>query len=416
MSASNPAASRPDDIGARLEWAVRAGHPHYVWPHVPMPDWRRASGAVAAAIGTYLEQGSANLAVEGLEDATVVAAFTAGVGPLLAWWAERGTLTISPAVRDRLDLHLHHARRRAQRQDDALRALLPPLPPPQPALVLKGFHTARTYFPDPATRPTVDIDLVAAPGRRHELESALRSLGYRRTNVFHQPYRAEWVAGGSDRRLHSLDFAHADDPVTFDIHDTTTRTFHGTRTLHLGEGSDAWEPVPGLPSPIMGLRQPWLTGFLAMTTTEDLKHLQLVKLVELTLVIRQDTARGILDWSALAELIAERDAWPFVFPALALTDRLAPGTVDQRILEQGRAASPRRLVHIVKDRPLGALQQLDRPSLADRFVWCRSGADYLRCAWSILQPARTNATPLATVLRQRFYRLRRGRVGFRGGP
>jgi hypothetical protein len=47
-------------------------------------------------------------------------------------------------------------------------------------LVLKGLLFADSYYPDFATRPMGDLDLVAAPGRAHLLHEALHQVGFSR--------------------------------------------------------------------------------------------------------------------------------------------------------------------------------------------------------------------------------------------
>jgi hypothetical protein len=62
-------------------------------------------------------------------------------------------------------------------------------------LVLKGQALACTVYPDPATRPSVDIDLLIRPDQYFKARNVLNQLGYRseldRFETFHELFNAE---------------------------------------------------------------------------------------------------------------------------------------------------------------------------------------------------------------------------------
>jgi hypothetical protein len=60
------------------------------------------------------------------------------------------------------------------------------------------------------------------------------------------------------------------------------------------------------------------------------------------------------------------------FPALHLAERLAPGTVDPRVLEQVAAAAPPRLRRIVHASTPASAQRLHPYPRGERYVWVAS--------------------------------------------
>jgi hypothetical protein len=105
------------------------------------------------------------------------------VGPLLRYQlAQAGLLDAIPsAARARLD-EVHAEVQRLNRMlflcaAQALRAAERRDASP---CLLKGLLFADSYYPDPATRPMGDMDLVAPPGRSRALHEALEEVGFAR--------------------------------------------------------------------------------------------------------------------------------------------------------------------------------------------------------------------------------------------
>src|SRR5687768_10042320 len=89
----------PALIKARLEWAVREGHPGYLWPEMPMHVWRACLYEIERVTAKVLN-GPTPVELELPEGADAAAlgisAFTAGIGPLLGYWLEAGQVTAGP--------------------------------------------------------------------------------------------------------------------------------------------------------------------------------------------------------------------------------------------------------------------------------------------------------------------------------
>src|SRR5262245_9817695 len=113
------------DLRERLRWARAQGHPLYIWPEVSPAEWQRALLEIERITANVLRGDTAvNLSAD--DDATLraltVAAFTSGMGPLLGWWVERGTLRTGQQARELLRLHLGHGRARTDAMHKALRS------------------------------------------------------------------------------------------------------------------------------------------------------------------------------------------------------------------------------------------------------------------------------------------------------
>jgi hypothetical protein len=96
------------------------------------------------------------------------------------------------------------------------------------------------------------------------------------------------------------------------------------------------------------LDQPLLALHLAVHAGHGLHNLTLLRLVELVLVIRNDTASGRLSWPDFAALATAADAFGYAYPALAFAEQLAPGTIPRHILSESARAASHRAVGIVR--------------------------------------------------------------------
>lgn len=349
-----------------------------------------------------------------------IAAFTSGTGPLLGVHVEAGRLIAEPAVRALLALHLAHGRRRAERQTAALAAVLDVLTAAGiVATVVKGAHTAHGWFPEPAARPAADIDLVVPPVDRERAGAALAAAGYVPTVRQSRPYKCDWVPPGMPAALRSMSLAHGDAPFAIEMHDSLERVFYGVRTVTPGVVDErTTEPWPALHPGARALSQPLLAAFLATHASEELHQIQLVKLLELALVLRADAASGALEWNGLADLLDGSGATRFAYPAFALADRLVPGTLDPAFRKRITAAATPRIRRFVdRLRPADA-QRLDRLSLEERFLWARGPIEFVRRAAYLIWPrhAGRSVRPIRTVYVERLYRILRGDVSLRDRP
>src|SRR5690606_25676834 len=148
-----------------------------------------------------------------------------------------------------------------------------------PGTVLKSAHTARAYFPEPATRPAADLDLAVPAGEFVAAERALLHAGY--TLQKRQPYprQSTWIPPGAPTRLRSLALVHAEDPYTLDLHASLDRDFFGIRTVRFGPLDAGTRPWPEMHPAARALTQPLLLAYLAVHASQGLHNLTLLRLV-----------------------------------------------------------------------------------------------------------------------------------------
>lgn len=385
----------PDTFRDRLSWARKQGHPHYFW-RVPMPAWRAGLRQLEAAVTELLAARSASLRAGTQDEARAlgVAAYTSGVGPLLGYWIENGRLRADPLLAELFSVHLLHGRRRAARLRAELERAATALEAAGiGALVVKSAHTATEYFPEPGTRPAIDVDFVVEPAAFDRAERALAAAGYAATVREFRPRKTTWLAPGSARVPRSLEVVHAESQYAIDLHASLERNFFGVRTVGPGSPGETPGDLMSGPGSVRVLRQPELLLYHALHTSEGLYNLTLVRLIELVLIIRRDGDAGTLDWGAFRALVADREAWRFIYPALELTERLAPGTVEPETLERARAAAPARMIRVLNRLSPGAARRLEGRSLDETFMWCVGPVEHLRRVVHMLFPAPAGRSP-----------------------
>ena len=208
----------PKLIKERMRWAREQGHPFYLWPDIPISEWRASLREIQRVTTHILAGGSPPaLTLPGMADARKmgVAAFTSGMGALLGYWIEVEKLSAPPDLSDVLSLHLRHGRERARLLSHELHEALEVLAAVDIVpIVIKGAHTAHVYFPDPGTRPASDLDLVIGLDEVREASRALRRGGYAETNRQGRPYKSDWVPPGASTTVRSLEMTHRDNPLT----------------------------------------------------------------------------------------------------------------------------------------------------------------------------------------------------------
>ena len=390
----------PDEVAARFRQARRSGRPRWLWPDLPVDAWRAAVAEIVAATADVLAGRPARL--DGDAHPLGIAAFTTGMGPLLGCWMERGALAAPAEAADVLALHLAHGRARwaAMRgmRDDALAALASAA---VPATVVKGMHTAAALFPEPGARPMADVDLVVPPGAAGRAERTLAAAGYVRSAADYQrrPYHADWRLPGAAGRVRSLALNHRDNPVSLNLRDGFDRR-SAIGAVRLGApGAGDTAPFPDAAAPARVLAGPFLVAHLAAHASEQRENLLLVRLVELVLAVR-----GGVEGGDVARFAASRGIAHHLYPALALAERLAPGTLGgelTRVLED--AAGP-RLRRAIAGLDLAYLQRLDRSVAGGRELAARGAVDHVRAALHWLVPF-TAPGRLAETYRSRIARI-----------
>ncbi len=297
-----------------------------------------------------------------------IAAFTAGMGPLLGYWMETGRLAASDATAEALAAHLDHGRRRAERLRSELDVLLQRFDSEGvPITVLKGMHTASVYFPEPGTRPMADIDLLIQRDALPVIGRVLSDLGFTRVGLVRG--RETWSAPGPQVPL-SLELTHCDNPWEVDLHLTLDRRMvRGvTASLDPVRPDDLCQWRVG-PVQVRVLAQPLLAAHLALHASNHFEITSLLRLVELAQMLRADVERATLDWTALARRLQDSDAAAFAFPSLELVEKLVPGTLDPAFRARIRDEAPAAVRHFVDRTDPASAMQLFQRSIEAKLMW-----------------------------------------------
>jgi hypothetical protein len=397
------------EVSRRFQWAKRQGNPAWLWPEVTVEAWREALERIAYAIRVILSGETAGL--DGDPAAIGLAGYTAGVGPLLGWWAETGALSPSPAIAPGLALHLRHNRIRAARLEHAAIGLIESLSQAGvPTAVLKGADTARAYFPDPGVRPASDIDLLVRAEHAAAAEAVLRALRF--SEATRGARESSWRPPGCAPAPRSLSFVHADDPWSIDLHsslDLLVSAGAPLARLDAGrpmESRRRWTPHPGA----VALDQPLLLFHLAIHAGAGLQNLTLLRLVELNLVIRRDFAAGRLDWDAFLAFGARASLLGFAYPALKLCEDLTPGVVPASVLAQCAHAAPRGVLRVVRRLTPATAQRIERSSVGEHFMWTDGWVARARQLAADIAPRAGSWRALWSIYEKRAWRLVRGRI------
>lgn len=398
----------PDEAPRRIREARARGLPRWLWPELPVPLWRDATAEVVRATGEVLAGRPAMLDGEGRIGAPAlgIAAFLTGTGPLLGHWMEHGALSADGDTADLFALHLAHGRARAERMRRMLADALTGLAAAgvEPILV-KGAATAYTLFPEAGTRPMGDVDLVVPPAAIEAAERALAGAGFTRLagDYERRPYHADWRSPGDDGAVHSLALLHRDNPLLLNLRDGFDRHAAVGR-VRLGWPAPAdTVAIPGLGTGARALAGAFLVAHLAAHASEHRENLLPIRLVDLVLAFRAGVDADALDAFLRARGISHR-----VYPAIALAERLAPGTVDAGLLRSLATAAGPRLRRTVALVDLAYLQRVDQPVAGGQAFASRGPLDDARAALRRVLPFNSPAR-LAEVYRTRLLRLFRAR-------
>ena len=400
-----------DEIRQRMRWASATGRATWLWPDIQIGDWRDTLERIEGVVRNILE-GHASAWLDGDEQALGLACYTSGVGPLLGWWLRQGRLAAPPPVAALLELHLqHNLERHAQVQQAALDGVRAIRAGGVGVLVLKGLHTGTDYFPHPATRPASDIDLLVSPADAPAAENVLRQNGFLEWE--RNARESSWALAGMARLPRSLMLAHAENPWSIDLHsslDIGVGTGSPPATLSRADPMRSPRRWSGEPSAQV-LDQPLLALHLAVHAGAGLHSLSLLRLIELHLVVTQDSKAGLLSWAEFLALGARTDALGFAFPGLQLCEQLVPGTVPAFVLERCRAAAPARARKVVARLTPATAQRVERNWISEHYMWVRGARGWARqLIWDFF-PSVSSWKAFWTIYQRRWWRLVRGRIG-----
>jgi hypothetical protein len=400
----------PEDVRRRVVWARRQGRPAWLWPDVSIGAWRSAMVDVERVIRILLTD-APSARLEGDAPAIELAGYTSGVGPLLGLWLEQGRLQTGPAIAVTLTRHLAHNRLRATKLTQTAVEIVGRLGDQGiRALVLKGAHTGWSYFPEAGVRPASDIDLLVADGDAAMAESVLDDYGL--SFMGRSRWESCWAPSAGVSAPRSLTYVHADDPWSVDLHSSLNISAGWGTPLAAFDLSDpmASRSRWSVDAKAGVLDQPLLLLHLATHAGVGWQNLTLLRQVELVLVIRKDFAAGTLSWHAFLELGSKTGAIGYVYPALRLANKLAPGSVPQAVLEICAASAPRAVQRALARLAPATAQRIDRNSMAEHFMWAEGWRGRLRLAARDLLPADRSWPEFRRIYEERVWRLIRGRV------
>ena len=365
-----------------------------LWPGLDAAMIQSAADAIGTTVAGVLRSESAPLTfattgpdAERRARAVGVAALLTGVGPLLGAWIASGELETEMPIARVLARHLAHARAREVRIRAAVMPVLARMERAglEPG-VIKGFHTAHAYFPEPGARPFNDVDVVVPPAAIAQAERLLGEAGFvGEQRVGTSTYKREWLPPDGPGDVWSYELWHARSRWKLDLHDglnfaavlQNVATPQVPRFAHL-------LALDGVTLRVADPNE--LIALLAAHASTEIYSQRLLRLVELVLVVRRAKALGTLEWGAVESSLAERGSLRFAYPMLALTEQLAPDTVDAALLT--------RLSHATTARARAATSTLSPTapildesfSLSGRLIWASGLRATIRRLWRMIAP------------------------------
>jgi hypothetical protein len=271
-------------------------------------------------------------------------------------------------------------------------------------------HTAYTYFPEPGTRPLSDIDILIDGRDKERAGPALRKCGLEAGLARAWPAEQCWRPADSAIEPRSLCFVHADDPWAIDLHTSLNRRHAaGSPVFRLDDVMASVSLEQSALSPgAHTLPQPLLLLHLAVHASCGLESLSLLRLVELVLVLRKDLKAGSFSWEVFLDMAEQSGALGCVFPALKLSESLAPGTVPADVLSRSRSDVPAGVLRVIDPLTPADAHRVVRCSLRERFMWAPSrGAIARQVIDEIFPPGTGSLKTLIAVYRTRIWRVAR---------
>lgn len=203
------------------------------------------------------------------------------------------------------------------------------------ALPFKGAALAPLYYADPLMRPLADLDLLVQAKRARQGIAVLERLGY----VYYSRSDEDFVYLRGARQSNVW---RPDNVQPVELHfrireeyaglayDLTQTLWASARRQPYWQGGEALIPSP-----------PMLLHHLCAHTTSDwlIRRGKLMEIGDVQLVA---STMSLADWQAFLASVPARGA-RFVYPALALTSRYAPGSVPDAVLSSLRERAPQAL-------------------------------------------------------------------------
>lgn len=361
----------PLDLDARVRRWQRTGDHGSLWPDFDTRSLSAAALGIERSVTRLLDGRVASLGAPDGNDARAIgiAALLSGTGPLLGYWVEQGHLDVAPALARVLERHLTHGRGRTARirraitpaLEDLVRAGVTPT-------VLKGLHTGHVYFPEPGVRPLADVDAYVTPDAAARAEQVLLANGFQPGDEGGR-FKRDWYPSRGSTRIRSFEFWHVRSPWKLELHQALELGTLIRHRVRLEEMTPLTAPWDGLGVALHVVPQPLRLVVHAVHLSSELTSARLLRLVEMILMVRRDTASGALDWSAAMDLLARTGAMRFAYPALGLAEQLAPGTIPGELVARAHQRST-PIARSVVARLTPATPILhDRVAFSERLMW-----------------------------------------------
>ena len=406
------------DLSRRLDRYARAQDPAELWPG--LTDRARIAAAgelervtrvvLAGLTGSVVDPSAAHEPY-----ALAIAGHTTGIGPLVGRWMEDGIVVARPAVTERFAEHLRHARLRAARiEREVLPALDAMLARGITPLILKGFHTARTYFPEPGVRRMADVDVLIDAHQEQHAGKALRAAGFRSVSVLAPTHKRDWIGPGVEDRIFSVEVSDARTRWFLEVHTSLDRHVEAGSVARLDNERAGAESMDIAGRRVLMLAPVPLLITLACHCSEELGGSRLLRLVEIIRVIRTERAANRLDWNDVLAMLHRSGAARFTYPAFTLAENLAPGTIDPRVLALGKRTSTWAARHTTA-RLVPAGGSIDQRGLARQFMWTRGPLALMQRFVRKMRPQSDQPGDVTSRLRADLRRLRAGALSF-GAP
>jgi hypothetical protein len=252
--------------------------------------------------------------------------------------------------------------------------------------VIKGFHTAHAYFPEPGARPFNDVDVVIPPEAVAHAERLLTEAGFvAEQRLGTTTYKREWLPPDGPGEVWSYELWHARSRWKLDLHDGLN--FDAVLQNVATPQVPRFAHVLMLDGVTLHVADPnELIALLAAHASTEIYSQRLLRLVELVLVMRRATALGTLDWRAVESSLAERGSLRFAYPMLALVERLAPDTVETTLLARLSVATTARARALTSTLSPTAPILDERFSLRGRLIWASGLRATMRRLWRMVAP------------------------------
>ncbi|MDH5648750.1 MAG: nucleotidyltransferase family protein, partial [Gammaproteobacteria bacterium] len=227
-----------------------------------------------------------------------------------------------------------------------------------PVTLLKGISVSDQYYPHTFWRPMRDIDLLVAPAKLAEAETALMNLGY----VPSSDYPAKFY----ETHHHSMPLHHPEKNIWVELH---TELFSPPFLLKYGEVfSTTRIQQESLPSTFCGRRVTRLSPELQLVYicshwAEEIKYDGgMVAMLDIFLLLRKETR---LDWEKIIKWLHNTYPASYVYLLLSYLERynfiqLPDGIMDklakcQKNLNRFSLRFLHRIIddHIANDMPFG---------------------------------------------------------------